>query len=62
MALTTNPSPSKPKLVKEGNEKWRKIKKKSNVIIQKEIQILLNTLIPLQAIGVKYEIRPNASA
>ena len=51
MVLTTNPSPSKPKLVEEGNEKWREIKKKGDDIIQEEIRILLNTPIPLQAIG-----------
>ncbi|CAG8581513.1 21306_t:CDS:2, partial [Gigaspora margarita] len=33
-----------------------------NDIIQEEIRILLNTSILLQAIGVKYEIRPNAFA
>ncbi|CAG8466012.1 24851_t:CDS:2, partial [Gigaspora rosea] len=62
MVLTTNPSLSKPKLVKEENEKWREIKKKGDDIIQEEIRILLNTPILLQAIGVKYEIRPNVSA
>ncbi|CAG8786055.1 17873_t:CDS:2, partial [Dentiscutata erythropus] len=48
--LTTNPSPSKPKLVEEGNEKWCGIKKKGDDIIQEEIRILLNTPILLQAI------------
>ncbi|CAG8774200.1 22050_t:CDS:2, partial [Gigaspora rosea] len=38
--LTMNPLPLKPKLVEEENEKWQ------------EIRILLNTPIPLQAIGV----------
>ncbi|CAG8764410.1 5083_t:CDS:1, partial [Gigaspora rosea] len=52
MVLTTNPSASKPKLVEEGNEKWCEIKKKGDDIIQEEIRILLNTSIPLQAIGV----------
>ncbi|CAG8837902.1 5574_t:CDS:2, partial [Gigaspora margarita] len=64
--LITNPSLSKPKLVKEENEKWCEIKKKGNNIIQEEIQILLNAPILLQAIrfikNSKYEICFNAAA
>ncbi|CAG8779645.1 16627_t:CDS:2, partial [Gigaspora rosea] len=63
-----NPSLSKPKSVKEGNEKWYKIKKKAirvsmNSSHRKSSQPSNLVSTPLSSsISKEYEIRPNASA
>ncbi|CAG8758095.1 14264_t:CDS:2, partial [Racocetra fulgida] len=49
MVTNTNPSLLKSKLLEEGNKKWHEIKKKEYDSIQREIQNLLSTPIPLQA-------------
>ncbi|CAG8775471.1 30566_t:CDS:2 [Gigaspora margarita] len=49
MVSDINPLLLKPRLLEEGNKRWREIKKKKNNSIQEEIQSLLSTPIPLQA-------------
>ncbi|CAG8707595.1 17583_t:CDS:1, partial [Cetraspora pellucida] len=49
MVTSINPSLPKSKLLEEGNKRWHEIKNNEHNSIQREIQDLLSTPIPLQA-------------